>query len=153
MTIGSIPGSSAGSRVRESWASLAPRERTMLAVMALAIAAFVLWLGIVPRTTLGLRGVLFAPFLHGSLAHLLASGFNIGGDYRRVGIGVAAVLQEQQGVEEALLRVAVDTPNDIAPVSKAVNEAVVLSFAAIWVLNFVVNLTMLGLFPDMLINR
>ena len=47
MTIGSIPGSSAGSRVRESWASLAPRERTMLAVMALAIAAFVLWLGIV----------------------------------------------------------------------------------------------------------
>ena len=47
MTIGSIRGSSAGSRVRESWASLAPRERTMLAVMALAIAAFVLWLGIV----------------------------------------------------------------------------------------------------------
>jgi len=38
-------------------------------------------------------------------------------------------------------------------VGKAVNEAVVLSFAAVWVLNFVVNLTMLGLFPDMLINR
>jgi membrane associated rhomboid family serine protease len=30
-------------------------------------------LGIVPRTLLGLRGILFAPFLHGSLAHLLAN--------------------------------------------------------------------------------
>ncbi|RHW28952.1 ABC transporter permease [Nocardioides immobilis] len=38
-------------------------------------------------------------------------------------------------------------------VGRAVNEAVVLSFAAIWVINFIVNATMLGLNPDMLINR
>jgi membrane associated rhomboid family serine protease len=30
-------------------------------------------LGIVPRTTTGLRGILFAPFLHGSLAHIVAN--------------------------------------------------------------------------------
>jgi len=38
-------------------------------------------------------------------------------------------------------------------VGRAVNEAVVLSFAAVWVINFVVNATMLGLNPDMLVNR
>lgn len=38
-------------------------------------------------------------------------------------------------------------------VGRAVNEAVVLSFAAVWVFNFVVNATMLGLNPEMLINR
>ncbi len=32
-----------------------------------------LWLGVVPRTTLGLRGILFAPFLHGSLAHIIGN--------------------------------------------------------------------------------
>jgi membrane associated rhomboid family serine protease len=30
-------------------------------------------LGIVPRTITGLRGILFAPFLHGSLAHIIAN--------------------------------------------------------------------------------
>ncbi len=30
-------------------------------------------LGVIPRTTIGLRGILFAPFLHGSLAHLIAN--------------------------------------------------------------------------------
>ncbi len=30
-------------------------------------------LGIIPRTTIGLRGILFAPFLHGGLAHLIAN--------------------------------------------------------------------------------
>jgi membrane associated rhomboid family serine protease len=30
-------------------------------------------LGIIPRTTVGLRGILFAPFLHASFAHLLAN--------------------------------------------------------------------------------
>jgi membrane associated rhomboid family serine protease len=50
-----------------------------LAAMWLVFVATVLtggallWLGIVPRTSLGLRGILFAPFLHGSLAHLLAN--------------------------------------------------------------------------------
>jgi membrane associated rhomboid family serine protease len=29
--------------------------------------------GIIPRSLIGLRGILFAPFLHGSLAHLLAN--------------------------------------------------------------------------------
>ncbi|MBD2460595.1 rhomboid family intramembrane serine protease [Oscillatoria sp. FACHB-1407] len=30
-------------------------------------------LGIIPRTTIGLRGILFAPLLHGSFTHLLAN--------------------------------------------------------------------------------
>src|SRR5258705_4819581 len=30
-------------------------------------------LGIIPRSLIGLRGILFAPFLHGSFAHLLAN--------------------------------------------------------------------------------
>lgn len=38
-------------------------------------------------------------------------------------------------------------------VGRAVNEAVVLSFAAVWVFNFIVNATMLGLNPEMLISR
>src|SRR5687768_17501040 len=33
----------------------------------------VLALGVIPRTTIGLRGILFAPVLHGSLAHILAN--------------------------------------------------------------------------------
>jgi len=32
-----------------------------------------LWYGIVPRTVLGLRGILFAPFLHANLNHLVAN--------------------------------------------------------------------------------
>lgn len=32
-----------------------------------------LWLGVIPRTVLGLRGVLFAPFLHGSLVHIISN--------------------------------------------------------------------------------
>lgn len=32
-----------------------------------------LWLGVIPRTVLGLRGILFAPFLHGSLAHIVSN--------------------------------------------------------------------------------
>ena len=30
-------------------------------------------LGVIPRTTTGLRGILFAPFLHGSLSHIVAN--------------------------------------------------------------------------------
>ncbi|MDO8501333.1 MAG: rhomboid family intramembrane serine protease [Gemmatimonadaceae bacterium] len=30
-------------------------------------------LGVIPRTAIGLRGILFAPFLHGSLNHLVAN--------------------------------------------------------------------------------
>lgn len=38
-------------------------------------------------------------------------------------------------------------------VGRAVNEGVVLSFAAVWIFNFVVNAVMLGLNPDMLLSR
>jgi membrane associated rhomboid family serine protease len=30
-------------------------------------------LGVIPRTTVGVRGILFAPFLHGSLSHIVAN--------------------------------------------------------------------------------
>ena len=30
-------------------------------------------LGVIPRTTIGLRGILFAPFLHGSFNHIVAN--------------------------------------------------------------------------------
>ena len=32
-----------------------------------------LWLGIIPRTTAGLRGIILAPFLHNGIGHLLAN--------------------------------------------------------------------------------
>lgn len=34
---------------------------------------FFLYLGVIPRTVIGLRGILFAPFLHGSLNHIVAN--------------------------------------------------------------------------------
>ncbi len=38
-------------------------------------------------------------------------------------------------------------------VGRAVNQGVVLCFAAVWIFNFVVNAVFLGLFPEMLVNR
>src|SRR5829696_955634 len=38
-----------------------------------ASAGALLGFGIIPRSVIGLRGMLFAPFLHGSFAHLLAN--------------------------------------------------------------------------------
>lgn len=38
-------------------------------------------------------------------------------------------------------------------VGRAVNQAVVLCFAAVWIFNFIVNAVMLGSNPDMLVNR
>lgn len=38
-------------------------------------------------------------------------------------------------------------------VGRAVNEGVVQCFVAIWIVNFVINTSMLGLFPEILINR
>jgi membrane associated rhomboid family serine protease len=37
------------------------------------IGGSLLRLGVIPRTTIGLRGLLFAPFLHGSLNHIVAN--------------------------------------------------------------------------------
>jgi membrane associated rhomboid family serine protease len=31
------------------------------------------WFGVIPRTAVGLRGILFGPFLHGNFAHLAAN--------------------------------------------------------------------------------
>ena len=45
----------------------------MWVVFFAATGGALLWFGIAPRTTAGLRGILFAPFLHGSFAHLLAN--------------------------------------------------------------------------------
>ena len=39
----------------------------------IATGGALLSLGIIPRNLIGLRGILFAPFLHGSFAHLLAN--------------------------------------------------------------------------------
>ena len=38
-----------------------------------ATGGALLSLGIIPRSLIGLRGIIFAPFLHGSFAHLLAN--------------------------------------------------------------------------------
>lgn len=38
-------------------------------------------------------------------------------------------------------------------VGRAVNQAVVICFIAVWIINFVVNTIMLGLNPEMLVNR
>lgn len=38
-----------------------------------ATGGALLWLGVMPRTVLGLRGIIFAPFLHGSLAHIVSN--------------------------------------------------------------------------------
>jgi membrane associated rhomboid family serine protease len=37
------------------------------------VGGSLLRLGVIPRTTVGLRGILFAPFLHGSLNHVVAN--------------------------------------------------------------------------------
>jgi membrane associated rhomboid family serine protease len=45
------------------------------AVFALnsVLGGALLRLGVIPRTTVGLRGILFAPFLHASLSHIVAN--------------------------------------------------------------------------------
>jgi len=42
-------------------------------VINVLLGGALLTFGVVPRTTIGLRGILFAPFLHGSLNHLVAN--------------------------------------------------------------------------------
>jgi membrane associated rhomboid family serine protease len=42
-------------------------------VVNMILGGSLLALGVIPRTTIGLRGILFAPFLHGSLNHIVAN--------------------------------------------------------------------------------
>jgi membrane associated rhomboid family serine protease len=42
-------------------------------VVNLLLGSALLTLGVIPRTTIGLRGILFSPFLHGSLNHIIAN--------------------------------------------------------------------------------
>jgi membrane associated rhomboid family serine protease len=42
-------------------------------ILSSVTGGFLLWLGVIPRTVLGLRGILFAPFLHGSMAHIVSN--------------------------------------------------------------------------------
>jgi len=42
-------------------------------IVSSATGGALLWLGVIPRTVLGLRGILFAPFLHGSLTHIVSN--------------------------------------------------------------------------------
>jgi len=42
-------------------------------VVNFLLGGSLLTLGVIPRTTIGLRGILFAPFLHASLSHLVAN--------------------------------------------------------------------------------
>ena len=42
-------------------------------VINFLLGGALLTLGVIPRTTIGLRGILFAPFLHASLNHLVAN--------------------------------------------------------------------------------
>jgi membrane associated rhomboid family serine protease len=42
-------------------------------VVNFVLGGALLTLGVIPRTTIGLRGILFAPFLHASLSHLVAN--------------------------------------------------------------------------------
>ncbi|HUQ47125.1 MAG TPA: rhomboid family intramembrane serine protease [Gemmatimonadaceae bacterium] len=58
------------------------QTKILLTLFAAMWAAFIitsvtggglLWLGVIPRTVLGLRGLLFAPFLHGSLTHIVSN--------------------------------------------------------------------------------
>lgn len=79
-----------------------------------------------------LFGSLTLPEILGSLIKTLAIGLFIG------------VVSAQKGL---------NAKGGAEGVGRAVNEAVVLSFAAVWIFNFIVNATMLGLNPEMLLTR
>jgi membrane associated rhomboid family serine protease len=42
-------------------------------IMTSLSAGALLYLGVIPRTVIGLRGIIFAPFLHGSFTHIVAN--------------------------------------------------------------------------------
>ena len=69
-------------RVRSVTSTLKTQAVVLGGTLALFWAVFVvntllggslLSLGVIPRTTIGLRGILFAPFLHGNLNHIVAN--------------------------------------------------------------------------------
>ena len=68
--------------IRGTAEKLKPRMKLLGGLLALMWAVFLvtalsggalLSLGVIPRTAIGLRGILFAPLLHGSLAHIVAN--------------------------------------------------------------------------------
>jgi membrane associated rhomboid family serine protease len=68
--------------IRTTTEKVKPQIKLLGGALALMWAVFVatalsggtlLSLGVIPRTMIGLRGILFAPFLHGSLAHIIAN--------------------------------------------------------------------------------
>jgi membrane associated rhomboid family serine protease len=68
--------------IRTTTEKVKPQIKLLGGALALMWAVFVatalsggtlLSLGVIPRTTIGLRGILFAPFLHGSLTHIIAN--------------------------------------------------------------------------------
>ncbi|MBA3341727.1 MAG: rhomboid family intramembrane serine protease [Gemmatimonadaceae bacterium] len=72
----------ANSETRNPTGSLAAQAKVLGGTLGIVWLVFIatwlsggalLSLGIIPRTTIGLRGILFAPFLHGGLAHLIAN--------------------------------------------------------------------------------
>jgi membrane associated rhomboid family serine protease len=72
-----------GDRMAKSMGSIIKAQATVLggALVAMWVVFIASWasggallsLGIIPRTAIGLRGIIFAPFLHGSLSHLIAN--------------------------------------------------------------------------------
>jgi membrane associated rhomboid family serine protease len=72
----------AGARVTSVRGALKTQAVVLGGTLAVFWAVFVvnwllggslLTLGVIPRTTIGLRGILFAPFLHASLSHIAAN--------------------------------------------------------------------------------
>jgi membrane associated rhomboid family serine protease len=72
----------ADDRARSITSTLKTQATVLGGTLALFWAVFVvntllggslLSLGVIPRTTIGLRGILFAPFLHASLNHIVAN--------------------------------------------------------------------------------
>jgi len=68
--------------IRGTAERLKPRMKLLGGLLLLMWAVFLvtalsggalLSLGVIPRTAIGLRGILFAPLLHGSLAHIVAN--------------------------------------------------------------------------------
>lgn len=79
MSANSLPSSGASVTMARTLKAQATVLGGALAIMwvtfflTLATGGALFSFGIIPRNAIGLRGILFAPFLHGSLGHLLAN--------------------------------------------------------------------------------